>query len=156
VIALAAIGITRHAWRSDWNGYVEDAHTVAASRRRTRIIDGEMFAANAATTRFVLEHLSSYPDVDWEELADAFIDPNRIAGRRTLVDLLGTTRHSRWARWAWKYITTVGWMVTNYGPEYTLILQANEGTRCDYWWAGPNWSELVEVASHFRCKCGLM
>lgn len=145
VSALAAIGITALAWRNDWNGEVEEAHTVRVSRDRTRITDGEMFAANVANTRLVLEHLRFYPDVDWEALADTFTDPQRTAGRRTLVDLLGTTRHRRWTRWARPYISAIGLMVKKYGPEYALLAQASvPGVRAD-WWAGPLWPGLVDA-----------
>ena len=118
-IALAAIGFTRRVWRRDSpNEYVEGAH----AGRRSRISHGEMFAANAATTRLVLEHLRPYPDVGWYALADAFVDPDRSAGRRTLVDLLGKTRHRRWARWAWgEIVFGIGPEIKDRGPENVLL-----------------------------------
>lgn len=145
LIALAAIGITALAWRNDWNLYVEQAHTVVASRNRTRITDGEMFAANVANTRLALKHLWSYPNVDWEALADAFTDPKRVAGRRTLVDLLGKTRHRKWMRWAWSAIAVIEVMIKKYGPEYVLLNLASLPTLHADWWAGPQWPDLVDA-----------
>jgi hypothetical protein len=144
-IALAAIGITRQGWRSDWHGYVEDAHAGAGLGRRSRITDGEMFAANVATTRLVLQHVRQFPAVDWEALADAFTDPCRIAGQRTLVDLLGKVRYRRWSHWAWNHIAAMEIRICAHGTEEVLLAYATEGTHYDDWWAGPRWPGLVEA-----------
>lgn len=74
LLGLAAIGLTQRVWRSDFHGHTEDAHH--------RITDAEMFAANVATTRLVLEHFGSYPEVDWQSLSDAITDGDRVAGQR--------------------------------------------------------------------------
>lgn len=137
LIGLAAIGITRHAWRSDIDGHVEEAHH--------RISDGEMFAANAATTRLVREHLGTHPDVDWQKLADAFTDPSRVAGRRTLIDLLGKTRHRRWANWTTKFIVVIDRIICQDGAENVLANLASWGGAYDTWWAGPRWPQLVDA-----------
>lgn len=142
LIPLAAIGITGVAWRRDRDGHVEQAH---CGLRRSRISDGEMFAANVATTRLVLRHLRD-PHVDWEEMADQFVDPNRVVGQRTVSDLLGATRHRRWSTGAWTYITSVGAIGDQHGTQYALLTQAVlGGSHHDLWWGSPRWPHLVEV-----------
>ncbi|GAB3239959.1 hypothetical protein [Mycolicibacterium hippocampi] len=129
LVGLAAIGITRRLWRNDEYGYVEEAHN--------RITDGEMMAANVATTRLVLEGLGTYPEVDWQTLADALTDPHRVAGRRTAVDLLGKTRHRRWASWARKFILAIPRVIDQHGAEYVVLGLANDGAVSADWWGGP-------------------
>lgn len=138
LVGLAAIGITHHAWRSDFHGFVEGAH-------RRRITDGEMFAANVATTRLVLEHFGSYPDVDWPSLAEALSDTERFVGQRTIVELLGKSRHKRWATWANKFVSAIARVVEQEGPESVLIGLANDGASHADWWAGPLWPQLVDT-----------
>lgn len=145
LIALAAIGITRRAWRNDWHGYIEDAHSGTGLRRRRRITDGEMFAANVATTRLVLEHIRKYPAVNWEALADAFVDPHRKAGQRTLTDLLGKKRYRRWSYWAWNHIAATEINVCAHGGKEVMVLYAVEGASYDDWWAGPRWPGIVDA-----------
>ena len=137
LVGLAAIGITRRLWRNDEYGYVEEAHN--------RITDGEMMAANVATTRLVLEVLGTYPEVDWQTLADALTDPHRVAGRRTAVDLLGKTRHRRWASWARKFILAIPRVIDQHGAEYVVLGLANDGAVSADWWGGPSWPQLVDA-----------
>lgn len=137
LLNLAAIAITRRAWRSDYYGLIEDAHR--------RISDGEMFAANVATTRLVQGYLDPYPNVRWQDLADAFTDPNRIAGQRTLVDLLGKTRHRRWAKWSGKFIAAISRVVIEDGADSVLVGLADDGTYYDSWWSGPRWLPKVDA-----------
>jgi hypothetical protein len=82
---------------------------------------------------------------NWEALADAFTDPKRVAGRRTLVDLLGKTRHRKWMRWAWSAIAVIEVMGKKYGPEYVLLNLASFPLLHDDWWAGPRWPALVDA-----------
>jgi hypothetical protein len=111
--------------RSDWHGYVEDA--------------------NVATTRLVLQHVRQVPTADWEALADGFTDPCRIAGQRTLVDLLGKVRYRRWSHWAWNHVAAMEIRICAHGTEEVLLACATEGTHYDDWWAGPRWPGLVEA-----------
>ena len=61
-LPLAASGLTQRAWR---NAEAEGVHGGGTDRR---ISDGEMLAANVATTRLVLQNLRSFPAVDWDAL----------------------------------------------------------------------------------------
>lgn len=144
LIALAALGITRLAWRSDRSGHVEAAHATRLHGGRDRISDGEMFAANVATTRLILSYIHAYPDANWDALAHALVDPSRIAGRRTIVDLLGKTRHRRWAMSAGMFIDGIVNMIEKHGTEFTLLFHAVAGAEYDRWWSGPRWQELVD------------
>lgn len=137
LLNLAAIGITRHAWRNDYHGQVEDAHH--------RISDGEMFAANVATTRLVRAYLDPHPQVRWQDLADAFTDPKRVAGQRTLVDLLGKTCHGRWAKWSGKFIAAISRVASEDGADNVLVGLADDGSYYDDWWSGPRWKTKVEA-----------
>ncbi|MGE2731412.1 hypothetical protein ACQI4F_18190 [Mycolicibacterium vaccae] len=143
LLALAAIGMAYIAWRRGGRGDVEEAH----AGRRSRISDGEMFAANVANTRFLLERLKVRPatDADWYSLADAFTDPHRVAGRRALVDLLGKSRHRRWMSGAWGYIVSVGRTAQEFGFDQALLAPAFIGSHQERWWAGPKWPEVVDA-----------
>lgn len=104
-----------------------------------------MFAANVATTRLVLDHLGSYPEVDWQKMANAFTDPSRVAGRRSVINLLGKTRHKRWATWAKKFIFAIGTVIDQDGADAVLVGLAGDGACYDTWWAGPRWPQLVDA-----------
>lgn len=145
LLPLAALGIVRLAWRNDRNGEVETAHITRISGRRDRISDGEMFAANVATTRLIRDHIRPYPAVDWEALTEALIDPGRMAGRRSVVDLLGATRHQRWTRSATIFIDSIVNMIAKNGPDFALLLLAASGADYDNWWSGPRWQQLVDT-----------
>lgn len=140
-IPLLAIGLTLSAWR---NTVVEDAH----AGPRSRFHDGEMFAANVANTRLIYEHLTDYPDVDWIALADKFVDPNRVLADRTIVDLLGKTRHKLWTREARKWIEVVPYLIRHVGAEPALWWLANGSQPFPQaypeWWGSPWWPEFIE------------
>ncbi|MCV7254722.1 hypothetical protein H7J86_21405 [Mycobacterium hackensackense] len=136
-IGLAAIGLTRLAWRSDEHGLIEEAHH--------RITDGEMFAANVATTRLFRQHLESYPHVNWQLLANEVTQEERLAAGRTLADLLGKTRYRRWARWASKFIAAIERVIEHDSPESVLVGLAVAGKAYDRWWSGPQWPLVVDT-----------
>jgi hypothetical protein len=138
---LAAIGITTAAWRRHRDGHAEEAH---GGLRRSRINDGEMFAANVANTRLVLHHLRG-SQVDWQAMADEFVDPNRVVGQRTFSDLLGAARHRRWSSRAWRYIAGIGAIADQHGMQYALLTQAFIGGHQPIWWGSPRWPQLVEA-----------
>jgi hypothetical protein len=138
-LPLAAIGITVQVWRR--TDELEDAHTIRFPAK-DRITDGEMFAANAATTRFILARIQpSYSAVDWLTLADDVTDPARFAGRRTVSHLLGSTRQKKWAARARRTIDYQAIIVKEYGPEICW-LHAHFGST-HIWWGHPDWPALV-------------
>lgn len=139
-LPLVAISLTVRAWRR--TDEAEDAHT----RRypvSDRITDGEMFAANVATTRLILERLQqSYPAVDWMTLADDVTNPDRVAGRRTVSHLLGKTRHKKWAAKARNVIESQEYLIGDHGPDYCWC-EAYLGDLFGHWWGHPDWAALV-------------
>jgi hypothetical protein len=141
-IPLFAIGLTVTAWR---NTIVEDAH----AGPRSRFHDGEMFAANVASTRLVYEYVQDYPSVDWTALADSFVDPNRVLAGRAIADLLGKTRHKAWARKARTTIEVVPYMIRDVGAELALWWLVS-GSQPVFpqgypeWWGSPWWPEFVD------------
>lgn len=139
-LPLAAIGLTLRAWRR--SDEVEDAHT-ARHPVSDQITDGEMFAANVATTRLILERLQqSYPAVDWIRLADDVTNPDRVAGRRSVSHLLGRTRHKKWAAKARRVIESQQFSIGDYGSDYCWC-EAYLGMSASNWWGHPDWPELV-------------
>ncbi|SKU60635.1 Uncharacterised protein [Mycobacteroides abscessus subsp. massiliense] len=140
-VALLAIGLTQSAWR---NTVVEEAH----AGPRSSFHDGEMFAANVANTRLIYKYLVDYPDVDWQGLADEFVDPHRVLAGRTIVELLGKTRHKLWEKEARKQIEAIPYAISHFGAELTLWVFANGGQpfsgACPEWWGSPWWPEFIE------------
>lgn len=140
-LPLLAINLTQFAWR---NTVVEDAH----ASPRSRFHDGEMFAANVANTRLMYEHLIGYPDVDWQALADKFVDPHRVLAGRTIVDLLGKSRHKSWEKEARKWIGVMPSLIEHFGAELALWGLANGSQPFPdarpEWWGSPWWPEFVE------------
>lgn len=134
-LPLAAIGLTQRAWR---NAEAEGVHGGGTERR---ISDGEMFAANVATTRLVLHNLGSFPAVDWDALANALADSDRFAGRRTVSDLLGEL-YDEWVDTAHSVIATQQDMMSQYGPDFVLWFNANSSIGSN-WWGSPRWPQLV-------------
>ena len=96
---IASVGLAKAAWR---NTEVEDAH---AGNGLGRIHDGEMFAANVATTRLIHRHLNASSDIDWAGLANELVRPDRVAGARTVSDLLGEL-YDGWAEQSHALIET--------------------------------------------------
>lgn len=134
-LPLAAIGLTQRAWR---NAEAEGVHGGGTDRR---ISDGEMFAANVATTRLVLRNLRSFPAVDWDALASALVDSVRFAGHRTVSDLLGEL-YDEWVDTAHSVIETQRDMMSQYGLDFVLWFNANSSIGSD-WWGSPRWPRLV-------------
>jgi hypothetical protein len=105
------------------------------------ISDGEMFAANVATTRLAQIFWRRFPDVDWHGLADAIVDPSRLAGGRTFVGLLG----DRFAAWAWdahSLVLTQRDLAADNGLDWVLWM--NAATSDSRWWGSPSWPHRVE------------
>lgn len=140
-IPLAAIGLTQRVWR---NAGVEGVHGGGTD---SRISDGEMFAANVATTRLVLEYLKSFPVVDWDALANALVDSNRVVGRRTVSDLLGEI-YDEWVETAHSVIATQRDMMSQYGFDFVLWFDAVSSFDANYWWGSPLWPALVAAFIH--------
>ncbi|ASW85251.1 hypothetical protein CKJ61_10320 [Mycobacterium intracellulare] len=138
-LPLAAISLTVRTWRRTEE--VEAAHTL----RYPRISDGEMFAANVATTRLILRCLhASYPAVDWMTLADDVTNPDRVAGQRTVSDLLGKARHKRWAATARRVIDMQEVHIREYGSDWCWC-EAAFATMSPIWWGHPDWEQLVRA-----------
>jgi hypothetical protein len=134
-LPLATIGLTQRAWR---NAEAEGVHGGGTDRR---ISDGEMFAANVATTRLVLQNLRSFPAVDWDALANALVDSDRFAGRRTVSDLLGES-YDEWVDTAHSVIATQRDMVSQYGPDFVLWFNVDSSIGSN-WWGSPRWPRWV-------------
>jgi hypothetical protein len=98
---IASVGLARAAWR---NTEVEDAH---AGNGLRRIDDGEMFAANVATTRLIHRYLDASSGIDWAGLANELVRSDRVAGARTVSDLLGEL-YDGWAEQSHALIETQG------------------------------------------------
>ncbi len=136
-LPLAAIGLAQRAWR---NIEVEGVHGGPAS---SSISDGEMFAANVATTRLVSTHLRSFPTVDWDALIASLIDPDRIAGRRSVRDLLGDSYQS-WSDTVYGVIGTQQEFMARYGAEFFVWFNASCSLQSTEWWGSPEWPAIAE------------
>ncbi|HEY1840021.1 MAG TPA: hypothetical protein VGG53_07295 [Mycobacterium sp.] len=101
-----------------------------------------MFAANVATTRLVLEYLRPFPAVDWNALGNALVDPDRVAGRRTVSDLFGEM-YDEWVDTAHSVIDTQRDMMSQCGPDFVLWFDADSSLNSNYWWGSPLWPTLV-------------
>ena len=130
----AAVGITNVLWR---NTVIETAH---ASSGLGRITDGEMFAANVATTRMVRSHLRR-DVIDWVSLSRDFADPNRLAGRRTVADLFGPL-YQNWAIEGEQSILVQSDIATERGERWMLLSNACRAPR--KWWGMPEWPAHVD------------
>jgi hypothetical protein len=117
---------------------VEDAH---AGSGLDRISDGEMFAANVAQTRLVLEHYRPEGGTDWQALFDAVTDPDRVlAGRRTTADLLGDL-YEDWLQHAARATDGLEAAEERYGPRRAHLMLVLGGVQ--QWWGAPWWPDCV-------------
>ncbi len=135
LVPVAAVGLTRAAWRDT---AVENAH---ASNGLGRISDAEMFAANAATTRLVLSYLADDP-IDWSGLADDLVRTDRLAGPRSVEDLLGEL-YECWAEEARAIVELREELSTTRGRRWVLLMNALYARETD-WWGMPSWPAKVE------------
>lgn len=134
-IPLAAIGLTLRVWRRSENQEAEMAHMEGT------ISNSEMFAANVATTRLAQIFWRRFPDMDWDGLADAIVDPSRCAGGRTIAGLLG----HRYPAWAWdahSLVLTQGDLAADNGLDWVLWM--NAATSDSRWWGSPGWPQRVD------------
>jgi hypothetical protein len=153
---LAAVGITRLAWR---DGPIEDWHAIPQGR----ISDSELMRANAAATRAVKDLLvAELPPSPWPRgpagdygVADRMF--GNVAGLlsapsqslpdgRTLADLSPSREdlavfghhveeHAQW--WA-------GLAARSGLHEVLLALSCHAALRCRRWWLAPDWPYLIE------------
>ncbi|WP_326557129.1 hypothetical protein [Micromonospora sp. NBC_01796] len=144
VNALAAIAVTRMAWR---DGPVEDWHSV----RFRRIADGDMMRANAAATRLVrsvlVDHSRAQGDL-FSQVSQVLTDPDRVLpdGRR-LLDLAPNKQELS------KYQAHVeacckGWTdtVARNGAADVLTLLACRGSTFNWrWWLANGWPQVVRT-----------
>lgn len=149
LVTLAAQGLCTALWR---NAGVEDVH----GGRDSRIHDGEMFAANVATTRLIrscLECVEYYetddgwsdPEhmIDWETMAYGLLDPDRIAaGTRSVADLLGPA-YDEWVAGAESAIDYLADLEAERGRDYVLMRYACAADPA--FWGGPSWPWTVET-----------
>lgn len=149
LVTLAAQGLTTALWR---NAGAEDVH----GGQDSRIHDGEMFAANVATTRLIrscLECVEYYetedgwsdPEhmIDWETMTFELLAPERIvAGARSVADLLGPA-YDEWAAGAANTIDYLADLEAERGRDYVLMRYACAANPA--FWGGPSWPWTVET-----------
>ena len=99
-----------------------------------------MFAANVATTRLVRVYLRC-DVIDWDSLSQEFVDPNRLAGRRTVAHLFGPL-YDGWRIEGEQSILEQGDLATARGQRWMMLMNAVRAPRD--WWGMPEWPDRVE------------
>jgi hypothetical protein len=139
VAALAAVGLTRHAWRDT---HLEDLH--AGSHPSGGFPDADMMRFNIATTRVVAVHFAG-DAVDWQQLADAMADRDReLPGGLSLGELAGD-EYDTLADDIYGKVGMFASMELTQGRELALgVLAFLAAQQCREWYGTPWWPQLVE------------